>query len=213
MSIPQHIREDFAREPLLRESLASDPMTQFEAWFLEACEKDPDATNAVSLASASPDGNPSVRTVLMKRYDKNGFIFFTNYTSRKGRDLESNPRAAMLFPWARQSRQVIARGAIERISAEESFEYFRTRSRGSRIGAWASEQSTVIADRSVLEAKLAELTERFADQEVPLPDFWGGYRLTPETVEFWQGQASRLHDRFEYRRRSVSEWEIVRLSP
>ena len=213
MSIPQHIREDFAREPLLQESLASDPMTQFEAWFLEACEKDPDATNAVSLASASPDGNPSVRTVLMKRYDKNGFIFFTNYTSRKGQDLESNPRAAMLFPWARQSRQVIARGAIERISAEESFEYFRTRSRGSRIGAWASEQSTVIADRSVLEAKLAELTERFADQEVPLPDFWGGYRLTPETVEFWQGQASRLHDRFEYRRRSVSEWEIVRLSP
>ena len=213
MSIPQHIREDFAREPLLRESLASDPMTQFEAWFLEACEKDPDATNAVSLASASPEGNPSVRTVLMKRYDKNGFIFFTNYTSRKGRDLESNPRAAMLFPWARQSRQVIARGAIERISAEESFEYFRTRSRGRRIGAWASEQSTVIADRSVLEAKLAELTERFADQEVPLPDFWGGYRLTPETVEFWQGQASRLHDRFEYRRRSVSEWEIVRLSP
>ena len=213
MSIPQHIREDFAREPLLQEGLASDPMTQFEAWFLEACEKDPDATNAVSLASASPDGNPSVRTVLMKRYDKNGFIFFTNYTSRKGRDLESNPRAAMLFPWARQSRQVIARGAIERISAEESFEYFRTRSRGSRIGAWASEQSTVIADRSVLESKIAELTERFADQEVPLPDFWGGYRLTPETVEFWQGQASRLHDRFEYRRRSVSEWEIVRLSP
>ena len=213
MSIPQHIREDFAREPLLQEGLASDPMTQFEAWFLEACEKDPDATNAVSLASASPEGNPSVRTVLMKRYDKNGFIFFTNYTSRKGRDLESNPRAAMLFPWARQSRQVIARGAIERISAEESFEYFRTRSRGSRIGAWASEQSTVIADRSVLESKIAELTERFADQEVPLPDFWGGYRLTPETVEFWQGQASRLHDRFEYRRRSVSEWEIVRLSP
>lgn len=213
MDIPKNIREDFARESLLRESLAADPMTQFHAWFVEACEKDPDATNAVSLASASLDGVPSVRTVLMKQYDEKGFVFFTNYKSRKGRDLESNPRAAMLFPWARQSRQVIARGTVERLSSGESFEYFRTRSRGSRIGAWASAQSTVIADRSVLEENLSELTERFSDQEVPLPDFWGGYRLIPESVEFWQGQADRLHDRFEYRIDAAGRWEIVRLSP
>ncbi len=213
MSIPKHIKEDFAREQLLPETLAAEPMSQFHDWFLEACEKDPDATNAVSLATASADGTPGIRTVLMKQYNENGFVFFTNYTSRKAQHLEGNPQAAMLFPWARQSRQVIARGPIERISQEESYEYFSTRSRGSRIGAWASRQSSVIPDRSVLEERLEELNARFPDEDVPLPDFWGGYRLRPETVEFWQGQANRLHDRFEYRRDAAGGWTILRLSP
>ncbi len=213
MDIPKHIKEDFSREPLLPETLADDPMAQFHAWFMEACEKDPDAPNAVSLASASKDGIPGVRTVLMKFYDERGFVFFTNYGSRKGQNLESNPLAAMLFPWARQSRQVIARGPVLQLPHEESYEYFKTRSRGSRIGAWASRQSAIIPDRSVLEQRLTELTERFAEGDVPLPDFWGGYRLIPDTVEFWQGQADRLHDRFEYSRTSQDGWIINRLSP
>jgi pyridoxamine 5'-phosphate oxidase len=140
-------------------------------------------------------------------------VFFTNYASRKGQDLAENPKAAILFPWTSQGRQIIARGAICRLPHDESSAYFDSRSRGSQVGAWASHQSKVISDRSVLEDKLFQLTQQFAEEKIPLPDFWGGYRLTPETLEFWQGQASRLHDRFEYRRNNDGVWIIDRLSP
>ena len=213
MSIPDNIREDFSREPLSLHDLAAQPMEQFKQWFLEACEENPDAPNAISLATASADAVPSVRTVLMKQFDQNGFVFFTNYGSRKGQELTENPRAAILFPWTSQGRQIIARGTIGRLPHDESSAYFHSRSRGSQVGAWASKQSKVISDRSVLEDKLSQLTQQFAEEKIPLPDFWGGYRLTPETLEFWQGQASRLHDRFEYRRKRDGVWLINRLSP
>ena len=213
MTLPEHIREDFSRGPLDPELLANDPIEQFEHWFSEACAADPDAPNAVSLATASNLGEPSVRTVLMKIYDARGFVFFTNYTSRKARDLDENPRAAMLFPWVRQGRQVIVRGPVSRIAAGESLEYFLTRSRGSQLGAWASEQSSVISARAILESTLLEVKQKFSSGEVPLPSFWGGYRLEPESIEFWQSQSDRLHDRFEYTRNTNGQWVIARLAP
>ena len=213
MRPPDHIREDFSREPLELASLASEPMTQFESWFLEACTIDPEAPNALSLATASSAGRPSVRTVLLKLYDESGFIFFTNYGSRKGRDLSENPFGSMLFPWTRQGRQVIANGPVTRISSAESLKYFLSRSRGSQLGAWTSTQSSVISTRSVLESKLYEMKSKFSRGEIPLPTFWGGYRLEPETVEFWQGQANRLHDRFLYSRDASGPWQIERLAP
>ena len=213
MTLPEHIREDFSRGPLDPELLANDPIEQFEHWFSEACTADPDAPNAVSLATASNLGEPSVRTVLMKIYDARGFVFFTNYTSRKARDLDENPRAAMLFPWVRQGRQVIVRGSVSRIATSESLKYFLTRSRGSQLGAWASNQSSIIPARGILESKLEEIKQKFSAGEVPLPAFWGGYRLEPESIEFWQSQSDRLHDRFEYTRDANDEWVIARLSP
>ncbi len=213
MTLPEYIREDFSRGPLDSELLADDPIEQFERWFSEACAADPDAPNAVSLATASRLGEPSVRTVLMKIYDARGFVFFTNYTSRKARDLDENPQAAMLFPWVRQGRQVIVRGPVSRIATGESLKYFLTRSRGSQLGAWASEQSSVISARAILESKLLELKHKFSSGEVPLPSFWGGYRLEPESIEFWQSQSDRLHDRFEYTRNAGGQWVIARLAP
>ena len=213
MRPPDYIREDFAREPLDPTLLASEPMTQFESWFSEACTVDPEAPNALSLATASLAGRPSVRTVLLKLYDESGFIFFTNYGSRKGRDLSENPFGSMLFPWTRQGRQVIANGPVTRISSAESLKYFLSRSRGSQLGAWTSAQSSVISARSVLESKLYEMKTKFSDGEIPLPSFWGGYRLEPETVEFWQGQADRMHDRFLYSRDTSGHWQVERLAP
>ena len=213
MRPPDYIREDFSREPLDPTLLASEPMTQFESWFSQACTVDPEAPNALSLATASSAGRPSVRTVLLKLYDESGFIFFTNYGSRKGRDLSENPFGSMLFPWTRQGRQVIANGPVTRISSTESLKYFLSRSRGSQLGAWTSAQSSVISARSVLESKLYEMKSKFSHGEVPLPSFWGGYRLKPETVEFWQGQADRMHDRFLYSRDASGHWQVERLAP
>jgi len=213
MRPPDYIREDFSREPLDPTLLASEPMTQFESWFSQACTVDPEAPNALSLATASSAGRPSVRTVLLKLYDESGFIFFTNYGSRKGRDLSENPFGSMLFPWTRQGRQVIANGPVTRISSTESLKYFLSRSRGSQLGAWTSAQSSVISARSVLESKLYEMKSKFSHGEVPLPSFWGGYRLEPETVEFWQGQADRMHDRFLYSRDTNGHWQVERLAP
>ncbi len=213
MRPPDYIREDFSREPLDPALLASEPMTQFESWFSQACTVDPEAPNALSLATASSAGRPSVRTVLLKLYDESGFIFFTNYGSRKGRDLSENPFGSMLFPWTRQGRQVIANGPVTRISSAESLKYFLSRSRGSQLGAWTSAQSSVISARSVLESKLYEMKSKFSHGEVPLPSFWGGYRLEPETVEFWQGQADRMHDRFLYSRDTSGHWQVERLAP
>ena len=213
MRPPDYIREDFSREPLAPTLLASEPMAQFESWFSQACTIDPQAPNALSLATASSAGRPSVRTVLLKLYDESGFIFFTNYGSRKGRDLSENPFGSMLFPWTRQGRQVIANGPVTRISSAESLKYFLSRSRGSQLGAWTSTQSSVISARSVLESKLYEMKNKFSDGEIPLPSFWGGYRLEPETVEFWQGQADRMHDRFLYSRDTNGHWQVERLAP
>ena len=213
MRPPDYIREDFSREPLDPALLASEPMAQFESWFSQACTVDPEAPNALSLATASSAGRPSVRTVLLKLYDESGFIFFTNYGSRKGRDLSENPFGSMLFPWTRQGRQVIANGPVTRISSAESLKYFLSRSRGSQLGAWTSAQSSVISARSVLESKLYEMKSKFSHGEVPLPSFWGGYRLKPETVEFWQGQADRMHDRFLYSRDTNGHWQVERLAP
>ncbi len=213
MKLPNPIREDFSREPVDMATLAPKPIDQFESWFIEACAADPDAPNALSLATASADGRPSVRTVLLKLYDEKGFVFFTNYASRKAKDLTENAFAAMLFPWTRQGRQVIASGPVTRIPTAESLKYFLSRSRGSQLGAWASAQSSIIGTRSQLESRLFEMKEKFSRGEVPLPSFWGGYRLEPETVEFWQGQADRLHDRFLYSRDTDSTWRIERLAP
>ena len=213
MKLPGNLKEDFSQGALDADMLSKDPVEQFERWFSEVCEIDPDAPNAVSLATASRLGVPSVRTVLMKIYDVNGFVFFTNYSSRKAKDLEENPRAAMLFPWVRQGRQVIVKGPVSRIATSESLKYFVTRSRGSQLGAWASDQSSIISARGVLESKLEELKQKFSAGEVPLPSFWGGYRLEPESVEFWQSQSDRLHDRFEYTRDANGNWVIARLSP
>ena len=213
MTLPGNLKEDFSQGSLDADSLSKDPFEQFERWFSEICEIDPDAPNAVSLATASRLGIPSVRTVLMKIYDANGFVFFANYTSRKAKDLDENPHAAMLFPWVRQGRQVIARGPVSRIATSESLKYFLTRSRGSQLGAWASNQSSIIPARGILESKLEEIKQKFSAGEVPLPSFWGGYRLEPESIEFWQSQSDRLHDRFEYTRDASDEWVIARLSP
>lgn len=213
MTLPEHIREDFSQGSLDPDTMAKDPIQQFERWFSEICSVDPDAPNAVSLATASGLGVPSVRTVLMKLYDAKGFVFFTNYTSRKAKDLEENPHAAMLFPWVRHGRQVIIRGLVSQITASESLKYFLTRSRGSQLGAWASDQSSVISARGMLESKLQEVKQKFASGEVPLPSFWGGYRLEPGSIEFWQSQSDRLHDRFEYTRDAGGEWVIARLAP
>jgi Pyridoxamine-phosphate oxidase len=179
MSIPNNIQEDFSREPLSLHDLAAQPMDQFKQWFREACEENPDAPNAVSLATASADAVPSVRTVLMKQFDQNGFVFFTNYASRKGQDLAENPKAAILFPWTSQGRQIIARGAICRLPHDESSAYFDSRSRGSQVGAWASHQSKVISDRSVLEDKLFQLTQQFAEEKIQNTGFLGWLSTHP----------------------------------
>jgi pyridoxamine 5'-phosphate oxidase len=167
----------------------------------------------MSLATATPDGKPAVRIVLLKGLSEQGFSFFTNYASEKGRQIEANPHAALVLFWVQLERQIRIEGRVERTSREESEEYFHSRPRGSQLSAWASRQSDVIDARRVLEARLAKMEERYAGGEVPLPPHWGGYRLVPDTIEFWQGRANRLHDRFRYRRQEDGSWLIERLAP
>jgi len=183
---------------LTEETLAADWLTQFAAWFADAVESDLPEPNAMLLATASASGRPSARTVLLKGYDQRGFTFFTNYDSRKGSDLAGNPRASLVFPWYALHRQVLVSGTVAKVSREETAEYFAVRPRGAQLGAWASPQSTVIPSREALEQRLAELTERFGDGEIEPPPHWGGFRVTPEEVEFWQGRSSRLHDRLRF---------------
>lgn len=196
-----------------REDLKDDPIVQFEEWFQYACETVAMDPNAVSLSTVDSENRPTSRTVLLKSFDEKGFVFYTNYESNKARQIEANPNVAMLFFWSDAARQVRIRGRAERMSAAETLKYFASRPRGSQIGAWVSAQSSVISSRSLLESKFQEMKTKFKNKEVPLPSFWGGYRVVPEVIEFWQGRRNRLHDRFQYTRQNDSSWAIERLAP
>ena len=208
----ENLRRDYRARPLRRTDLAADPIIQFQQWFTEALDASVLDVNAMSIATVAGDGQPSLRTVLLKHFDTDGFIFYTNLDSRKAREMGGNPRVALLFYWAEISRQVRVSGTVGRVSAAETLRYFLTRPRDSQIGAWVSEQSRVVEGRQFLEAKFNELKVRFAAGEVPLPAFWGGFRVAAQTVEFWQARANRLHDRFLYSRTSAG-WTIDRLAP
>ena len=207
------LRRDYGRAGLSEGDVAATWEAQLDRWFADAQAAALPEPNAVVLATATPDGRPSARTVLLKGYDERGLVVFTNLTSRKAREAAANPHASLVVPWLELERQVVVCGTVERVGAEESAAYFRSRPRGSQLGAWASRQSSVVASRRVLEERRAALEERFAGQEVPVPDFWGGLRLVPETVEFWQGRPDRLHDRLRYTSTDDGGWTIERLSP
>jgi len=207
------LRKDYSLSGLLEKDLARDPFRQFDTWFTEAQAAKVVEPNAMTLATATRDGRPSARTVLLKGVDGRGFVFYTNYESRKGRELTENPRATLLLPWLALERQVIIEGSVAKISREESAAYFHSRPRASQLGAWVSQQSSIITGRATLEDAMKLLEKKHAGAEIPLPPGWGGYRLTPETVEFWQGRRSRLHDRLRYRRETSGDWTVERLAP
>ena len=206
------LRVDYKHEPRHEDSLDPDPIAQFRKWFDEARASGIPEPNAMTLGTADKNGRVSCRTVLLKAYDDRGFVFFTNYGSRKARQIAENPHAALLFPWVALARQIEIAGPVEKITAAESLAYFLSRPVGSRLGAWVSDQSQVISSRNLLLTKYEELKKQFADGEIPKPDFWGGYRVIPETIEFWQGGGDRLHDRFLYAKKNRT-WSHVRLSP
>jgi pyridoxamine 5'-phosphate oxidase len=212
MDISQ-LRREYAGEVLDLDNLNPDPILQFGRWLKQACEAKLPEPNAMDVATVSSTGAPSLRVVLLKYFDREGFVFFTNYDSRKAQQIAENPQVALLFLWAELGRQVTIEGRAERISTAASVKYFATRPRGSQLGAWCSQQSSVISSRQMLQMKLAEMARKFANREVPLPSFWGGYRVVPQRIEFWKGQENRLHDRFLYARQADNTWTIVRLAP
>jgi pyridoxamine 5'-phosphate oxidase len=205
------LRRDYAHESLTERDVEADPIAQFEKWFEQAIHAGMIEPNAMTLATSTRDGHPSARMVLLKGVDASGFVFFTDYRSRKGAELEANPRVSLCFWWDALQRQVRVTGTVARVSREESEAYFRTRPYGSRIGAWASHQSSPLATRESLEQEVQRL-ERSHPDDVPLPPHWGGYRVTADSIEFWQGRPSRLHDRIVYTR-DLGAWKIGRLSP
>lgn len=207
------LRQEYSDKPLHKEDLDPNPFKQFEAWFTHAIEAELIEPNAMSLATVDAQNRPSIRTVLLKLFDEKGFVFFSNYKSQKAKDIEQNPNVALHFAWLALQRQLRIEGEIEKVSTKESLTYFLSRPRGSQLGAWASNQSEIVSSRSLLEAKFFELKQKFAKGEVPLPDFWGGYRIKPRRFEFWQGGKDRLHDRFAYEKNAKGEWEIRRLAP
>lgn len=207
------LRREYKIKPLNRADLDADPFAQFDRWFNEALAVEAMDANAMSLATAAPDGQPSMRTVLLKYYDRTGFVFYTNLGSRKAGEMKSNARVALLFYWHELHRQVAITGSATRISAAENVRYFMRRPRDSQIGAWVSRQSSLISSRTMLENEFAKMKEKFGQGEVPLPSFWGGYRVEASSIEFWQGRENRLHDRFRYRTIDGSEWDIGRLAP
>ena len=206
------LRREYGDSGLDRPDLADDPVTMFRRWMRDTVAAGLHEPNAMVVSTVSAEGRPSSRMVLLKGVDERGFVFYTNYDSRKGRELASNPQAALLFPWHDLQRQVRVEGGVERVASEESMSYFAGRPHPSQLGAWASPQSEVVDSRDELDQRYAEVEERFGAGEVPLPPHWGGYRVVPEVVEFWQGRKGRMHDRLVYRREGGA-WGVVRLAP
>lgn len=207
------MRRDYSRPALREEEMQADPVRQFEMWLGEALREHVVEPNALTLATAGSDGRPLVRTVLLKALDARGFVFFTNLESRKAHHIAENPWVSLVFPWLALERQVIVTGTAEKIPLLETVKYFLARPRESQVAAWASQQSRVISSRKVLEMQWQHLKAKFSAGEVPLPSFWGGYRVRPETIEFWQGGPHRLHDRFQYSRQGEGLWKMERLAP
>jgi pyridoxamine 5'-phosphate oxidase len=208
------LRENYTQGGLDTSAVNPNPIAQFENWFEQAYRSGLKEPNAMTLATASPEGRPSARIVLLKEVSENGFVFFTNLESRKARELAFNPHAALIFYWAELERQVRVEGTVTQVSQQQSEQYFRTRPKGSRLGAWASHQSEVVKSRTILEARLKELEALYQDtDEVPMPEYWGGYCVHPERIEFWQGRPNRLHDRLRFERESGTAWRLERLSP
>ena len=208
-----NLNKEFNLRELREGDLDPSPFRQFQKWFEEALKADPVYANAMTLATANRGGKPSARMMLLKGFDEDGFVFYTNSESNKGEDLGQNPRAALVFWWSQLERQVRIEGRVEKVSDEEADSYFRTRPKGSQLGAWASQQSRVIRSREVLDNRMEELEAKYSDVDVPRPPYWLGYRLVPESIEFWQGRPNRLHDRLRYRLVKDGSWIIERLAP
>ena len=209
----QNLRQDYRSASLSESDVDGNPYSQFEKWFTEALNAEVLEPNAMTLATANTDGIPSARIVLLKEFTDQGFVFYTNYDSQKGKEIESNPYAALIFFWADLERQIRIEGVVEKVSEEESNQYFHSRPKGSQLGALTSPQSQTIASREFLEEKLADLEKEYEDKEVIKPEYWGGYRVIPNRIEFWQGRSNRLHDRIVYIQEKDQSWKFERLAP
>jgi pyridoxamine 5'-phosphate oxidase len=207
------LREDYKKGELRRKDLHDDPFKQFEKWFQQACNTELLEPNAMTLSTVNADGQPFMRTVLLKYFDEKGLVFFTNYESRKAKQIENNNKVSILFTWLPLQRQVHITGTAEKVSTTESLQYFSSRPRGSQLGAWTSQQSSIVSSRQLLLMQFEQIKQKFMDGEIPLPDFWGGYRVVPNSFEFWQGCTNRLHDRFLYTYKDDQAWDIHRLAP